>query len=192
VLVTVLILLGIKYKKSNEDSLLQILKNKKILFILFLFGIIVFFQFKNEKFVDLVNLNERSSLSSRIMIWKSAARMIEDNFWWGIGAGNFQEKYLEYQKYYPLYLEWAVPHPHSLYLTFWLYGGIIGLTGFLALIFQYSKGMFRMIKKEKDNELILVSLGIMLVILIHGFIDTTYFKNDLAIVFWLVFLVFKK
>jgi len=35
-------------------------------------------------------------------------------------------------------------------------------------------------------------LGVMLYVLVHGIFDTTYFKNDLAVVFWLNFLALKK
>jgi O-antigen ligase len=117
--------------------------------------------------------------------------MIKNHWLIGIGPGNYQEKYLDYQKYYPPYLEWAVPHPHNLYLAFWLYGGIAGLIGFLSLIFLWFKGILPKIKSGPDWTA-LVSLGIMAYILTHGLIDTTYFKNDLAVIFWLCFIVLKK
>ena len=118
------------------------------------------------------------------MIWRSAGRLIEDNWLWGIGAGNFQEKYLVYQKYFTPYLEWAVPHPHSLYLSIWLYGGALGLAGFVGLIFFWFRSFWRL---QKNPNLRFIGLGIMFYILLHGIVDTTYFKNDLAVVFWLLF-----
>ena len=174
-----------------------------IIFILFIFSI---FQSRSVKFNDLVGYNSRSSLASRVMIWQSAGKILRDNWLWGIGPGNFQEKYLEYQKYYPPYLEWAVPHPHNLYLTFWLYSGIIGFSGFIALLvvwfreiyphaknpkgylFDKEEGHFGVEAKKDDNAVKFIILGIMLYILIHGIVDTTYFKNDLAVIFWLNFL----
>lgn len=164
---------------------------KKYLPVLFFCLLFIGFQLKSDKFNDLINFDSRSSLASRIMIWKASQRMIENNLFLGIGAGNFQETYLEYQKFYPPYLEWAVPHPHNLYLSFWLYGGIMSFFGFIMLIFLYFKEIFELIKKENNN-VFFVSLGIILVILIHGFFDTTYFKNDLALIFWLSFIVLKE
>lgn len=160
----------------------------KYMVIAFLIIISAFFLLRNTpKFQDLASLNERSSLASRIMIWESAGKMLQNNWLWGIGPGNFQEKYLAYQKYFPPYLEWAVPHPHSLYLAFWLYGGLIGITSFIILVAAWFRGV---LKEEKL--LSVVVIGIMSYILIHGFFDTTYFKNDLAMVFWLNFLALKK
>jgi len=142
-------------------------------------------QWNNQKFQALRTLDARSSWESRIMIWRSALKIAEDNPIFGIGPGNFQGKYLEYQKYFPPYLEWAVPHPHNLYLAFWLYAGIIGLGAFLLLLGYWFREVFA---KEK-NTLWLVSVGIMLYFLLHGLVDTTYFKNDLAVIFWLNFLI---
>jgi len=140
---------------------------------------------KTEKMRDTLSLAERSSFSSRIMIWQSAGKIFAENWVWGIGPANFQEKYLVNQKYYEPYLEWAVPHPHSLYLAFWLGGGIIGFLSFLLLLFWRIKNFF--FQKEKETILTLVSLGIIVYFLLHGLADTTYFKNDLAIIFWLAF-----
>ena len=124
------------------------------------------------------------------MIWQASKKMIENNFVFGIGPGNFQKTYLEYQKFYPPYLEWAVPHPNNLYLAWWLYGGILGVVGFLGLVFFFLRDVLEKSKKE-PRQVLFVALGIMLVILSHGIFDTTYFKNDLAIIFWLNFLVLK-
>ena len=153
--------------------------------------LLLIFQLKNPKLQDLANLDSRSSLASRIMIWKASARMIKNHWFIGIGPGNFQETYLGYQKYYPPYLEWAVPHPHNLYLTFWLYGGIVGLIGFFSLIFFWLKDIWGKIKSGADWAA-LFTLGIMSYILVHGLMDTTYFKNDLAVIFWLCFVVLLK
>lgn len=141
-------------------------------------------QWQNKKLQDWISLDERSSLASRVMIWRSAEKILADNWFWGISPGNFQAKYLEYQKYFSPYLEWSVPHPHNLFLAFWLSGGLLGLLGFGALIFWWLRQMFG---KAPQSTTRLVALGIMLYVLIHGLADTTYFKNDLAVVFWLNF-----
>jgi len=159
---------------------------KKSLVGAFLLFILFFSQIEKNKLTDLVGLHSRSSFSSRVMIWQSAEKILQDNWFWGIGMGNFQEKYLEYQRYFPPYLEWAVPHPHNLYLAFWLYGGVFGLAGFFALIGFWFRGIFQ---SQKNSQLKFIALGIMIYILLHGLVDTTYFKNDLAVVFWLLFVL---
>jgi O-antigen ligase len=150
--------------------------------------IVIAFQAKNEKFSNLFNNSERSSLSSRIMIWKSSLKILKDNPIFGIGPGNFQNKYLEYQKYFPPYLEWAVPEPHNLYLAFWLQSGILGIIGFLLIISAWLKNIIAEIKNQKNSPIFLAALfSIMLYILIHGLIDTPYWKNDLSVIFWIIF-----
>ena len=88
-----------------------------------------------------------------------------------------------YQKYFPPYLEWAVPHPQNLYLSFWLYGGMIGFLAFGAMLVFW----FREALSKSDGKAIIMALGIMIYIVIHGLFDATYFKNDLAVIFWLVY-----
>jgi len=110
--------------------------------------------------------------------------MIERNPVFGIGPGNFQKTYLEYQKYFPPYLEWAVPQPHNLYLAFWLESGLSGLIGFIWLLVLF----FRDNKKAREYNLEtgLLCLAIILYFLIHGLVDTTYWRNDMAVIFWAV------
>jgi len=166
-------------------AITHFIKNKKInthlVVTISLILLAIFVSQRNtEKFQNLEKYT-RSSVESRMMIWNSAAKILGDNIIFGIGPGNFQQKYLEYQKYFPPYLEWAVPHPHNLYLAWWLYGGILSLAGFVALIFFWLR---EMLAKEK-NSLWAISFAMMLYFLIHGLADTTYFKNDLAVIFWL-------
>jgi len=170
-----------------------LMKNKKINRRAILVGLIIILliiisQWNTEKYGNLREFT-RSSMESRIMIWKSAGKILADNPVWGIGPGNFQSKYLEHQKYFPPYLEWAVPEPHNLYLAFWLHAGLPGIIGFLILIIKWLKDLSKNIKKQKNSEISAVLLGIMLYILIHGLVDTPYWKNDLSLVFWLIFFL---
>lgn len=158
---------------------------KLVFLVLLLAGALFYFQADKSKWVDFVNLNERSSFASRLMIWQSAGKIIADNPILGIGPGNFQDRYLAYQKYYPPYLEWAVPHPHNLYLAFYLYAGIMGLAAFLMLIFFWIKKILA----QKKEAIYVIALGIIIYFLLHGLVDTTYFKNDLAVIFWLTFFL---
>ena len=105
-----------------------------IIFGILFFTVSALFFVQKEFFENRVS-SDRSSLSSRTMIWTSALHIARDNPILGIGPGNFQTKYLEYQHFYPPYLEWAVPHPHNILLTFWLYSGILGVIGFLIVVY---------------------------------------------------------
>lgn len=139
-------------------------------------------QLSNPKFQTLVNFSERSSLSSRLMIWKAATKILSDHVATGIGPGNFQIEYLKYQRYFPPYLEWAVPQPHNLLLAFWLQSGILGLIGFILII---SNIIYRLLK-NKESGLSLVLMSYFVYLILHGLLDTPIWKNDLSFIFWVL------
>ncbi len=156
-------------------------KNKKwLLFFLILLSIGIAIQAPTEKFQKLINFSY-PSIESRIAIWRSALLIINNHPIEGIGPGMFQEYYLNYQKYFPPYPEWAAPQPHNIFLAFWLQTGILGLIGFIWLLANF----FRL-KKPPNRRIALAILAAGAVILIHGFFDTPYWKNDLAILFWII------
>ncbi|MBL7053203.1 MAG: O-antigen ligase family protein [Candidatus Portnoybacteria bacterium] len=144
---------------------------------LLLFVLFFIIQIPGQKFQSLLDFSY-PSLESRIMIWQSAWEIIKDHPLNGIGPGMFQKYYLYYQA--RSYLEWAVPQPHNLFLAFWLQTGLIGLIGFIWLL----KDFFKKIRFKQVFSSILI--GVMIYILIHGLIDTPYWKNDLAVLFWLI------
>lgn len=144
-------------------------------------GTFFFFEHGDAKWQSLMSLQDRSSMASRIMIWQAAGKMISDNPLVGIGLGRFQEVYLEYQKYFPPYLEWAVPQPHNIVLAVWLQTGLLGLIGFVLLVFQ----VVTLLIKNKSQEAVLL-LGLLVLYLIYGVFDTPFFKTDLAFTFWLI------
>jgi O-antigen ligase len=155
------------------------------LLFLFLIGILSFSQSDSAKLDNLLH-SARSSWQSRLMIWRAAWLIIGDHPILGIGPGMFQEFYLAYQSRFPIpYLEWAVPQPHNIFLAFWLETGLLGLVAFFWLIIIFIKKVIKTLK-GKDTGLPQILAMLMGYILIHGLIDTTYFKNDLAVVFWLI------
>ncbi|OGI15112.1 MAG: hypothetical protein A3E38_00650 [Candidatus Moranbacteria bacterium RIFCSPHIGHO2_12_FULL_54_9] len=166
---------------------------KKIAFALLLASIaslLIVFESGSEKWQALVGMDERSSLASRVMIWQSAGKMIADHPVWGIGIGRFQEAYLAYQQYFPPYLEWAVPEPHSLYLALWLETGIIGLSGFFLLVAAWCREMFLLARSASASEYTKKTSTLLLALLalygVLGLVDTPFFKTDLAFAFWLL------
>ena len=170
---------------SSLVTAILTLSNKKIVFAAIVFAIVfsaLIFQTNTEKFSGI--FSERSSMASRITIWKSSLLMIKENPWLGIGPGNFQNKYLEFQKYFPPYLEWAVPEPHNIFLAFWLQTGLLGFAGFLFLLYFVFKNLWQIAKNKKDALLVAPLFMFFVYIVLHGLIDTPFWKNDFAFVFW--------
>lgn len=178
--IAVLVAVGFLFFKQAEKKIYW----KKTSFLVLICIVLLFSQFGTHKLESIIQLEERSSLFSRLMIWSAAEKIISDNPFLGIGPGNFQVKYLEYQKYFPPYLEWAVPEPHNIFLAFWLQAGLVGMLGFLILLFRWLKdGLFD--EDKKIHPKAFIPVAIIIYILVHGITDTTYFKNDLAVIFWL-------
>jgi O-antigen ligase len=164
---------------------------QKIIFAVLLIGIFsvfIFGEVGSEKWQAFVTLSARSSLASRLMIWRAAVSILYDHPLWGIGTGRFQEMYLAYQKYFPLYLEWAVPQPHNVYLAVWLQTGLLGLTGFIFLIIVWLKKMWILCRFSIQDALVqktsALFIALMMLFLLLGVTDTPFFKTDLAFIFW--------
>jgi len=161
-----------------------------VLLLLLLFAT----QYNNPKLQHIINSDYYSSLHSRIMIWNSALAISRDHWLFGIGGGNFQQAYLDYaQKFPEPYIEWAAPMPHNIFLAFLVQLGIVGLVSFCALlvltfgrIWNLESGILNLDSKFKfQDSMYLWSLAYLIYLIIHGLIDTPYWKNDLAILFWL-------
>ena len=142
----------------------------------------------SEKWHSLISGDDRSSLASRVIIWQSATKIATDTFPWGIGTGRFQEVYLDYQRFYPPYLEWAVPTSHNLYLHFLLEGGLLTLFGWLgcvgwALILA-TRALVVSRKSGNTPHFLILGITLLAFYLAYGLVDTPYMKNDLALAVW--------
>lgn len=126
----------------------------------------------------------RNSLASRVMIWNASVRMIWEHPFFGVGLRNFEREYLALQSEFPPYLEWAVPHPHDIFLATWLQTGIIGLTGFIFILGSALRSLWVYVRHETSaqtfNETALL-LSFLVAFFVHGLVDTPFFRNDLDI-----------
>lgn len=163
-----------------------------ILILLLLTDLFWFAVDSSNRLESLVVLGERSSFESRLVIWRAAWEIGKDHPFFGIGLGAFQEYYLVYQEQFDTpYLEWAVPHPHNLFFAFWLQTGLLGLFGFLWLLFSSFRIVLGKIKTGLSEEnLPLVILGsIFVYFVLHGLVDTPFWKNDLMLLGVLLFFL---
>ena len=118
-----------------------------------------------------------SSNSFRFNVYNSCLDMFKDNWLLGIGVGNqnFREIYGLYMKTgfdalsaYNIYLETAVE------------SGIFALIAFLGfIIFLIKKAL-----KNTESVYVLCALVSITGILIHGFVDTVFFRPQIQFVFW--------
>lgn len=166
--------------------------SQKYTFIFLLIGFLLIFSFPVSRnyFVQKVGLQDLSG-QLRFNIWQGAGRLIEENSVLGIGLDGYERLVPDYQKrFYDPYTGELIsvethPYPHNLYLTLWLELGLLGLIVFLWILIKFFKQGF----KQLDKKEVIINTSIMaamIVIIVHGLADTPYFKNDLAILFWLI------
>lgn len=145
---------------------------KKLIWAIIVLGLIIIFVLT---YLKLNSDDGRKSFNARLIIWQEALKVFKNYPITGIGPGTFQD-------YFPSYPIWGVPQPHNLYLAFLIQTGIIGFIGFIWLLIQFFRKGFRVYGLKFTVLLMMV----MICILIHGLVDTTYWKNDLSIVFWTI------
>lgn len=164
-------------------------RRRKYLFygiILCLSIFLLIFSLSFNKFQQIADSQDRSSFHSRLMIWNSSKEILKDNFVFGIGPGTFQNVYLSYaDRFSEPYLEWAVPQPHNVFLAFWLQTGLLGLAGFILILAWFFYNGLKY-KNTIHSSQITISMILMLYFLVHGLVDTTYWKNDLSLMFWIL------
>jgi O-antigen ligase len=161
-------------------------KKRGVILITVIFFGILLFGFGYQKINNIDVSFERNSLSSRFMIWETSVYLIQENALIGTGIDTFQSRYLSAQKYFPPYLEWAVPTTHNIVLHFLVTGGILSLITF-AIICSYILyiGYSSYFAHEKKHY-ILFLCGAFSVIIFCGIFDTPYWKNDLAVIYWII------
>lgn len=122
----------------------------------------------------------------RLEIYNYAVAMIKDNYFFGIGLGDFQSAISQFSINNESFQKWGLNyalHPHNLYMAVWLNLGIAGLIAFFGMLWVTLKNIFSGKKEVFLRACLFASL---IAILSHGLFDTTYFKNDLSAVFWLI------
>lgn len=172
------------FKKSGK----QILKSKIAKTILIITTIAVVGTIFYTKILPTIQTNY-SSLSERGEIWKTSVKLFKDplDIVWGKGFGQFQYHYetnvKEILGQNPL--DYYVLQPHNIFLLFLFQYGILGLFFLFACIVRTIKNLS--IPLIGEIHLTTIINFVILYFLIHGIIDTPFFKNDLLIMLILFF-----
>jgi O-antigen ligase len=166
-------------------------------------------QHKITDWSNFLNLAEKNSLISRLVIYDVSFNLIRPQLLTGSKLTNFQDEYLAQQLFYSPYPEWAVPTPHNFILMNLFSAGLIFNFIFLLIFARWFFELFKnnkmknnkiqkRVKAEKINSISLpffqfstLFFLILIIFLIfwQGILDTPYWKNDLALIFWLVIIL---
>lgn len=154
----------------------------------FVFMIILATASLRARVFSIFAMRSDSSNSFRFNVYNSCIQMFKDNWLLGIGVGNqnFREIYGLYMKTgfdalsaYNIYLETAVE------------SGIFALLAFLSFvgvnIVNAVKYLYKNMCANYEYKLYVVIALISLAgILVHGFVDTVFFRPQIQFVFWIM------
>ena len=84
-------------------------------------------------------------------------------------------------------------YPHSFILNFWVELGLVGVLLFVWVVYKAIASIFNdqysIINQYPISNIKYLKYGLLaafLVIIVHGMVDVPYFKNDLAVLFWVL------
>ncbi len=123
----------------------------------------------------------------RLFIWRESWAMLKDRWFLGAGFGGYPKVFDEYHK--ARFIE-IFQYPHTILFNFWTETGLLGVFAFIGIVVTWIKTTLRTVVEKSQASSrsylsVLVLLAPLLAILVHGLVDVPYFKNDLALLFWI-------
>ena len=125
-----------------------------------------------------------SSNSFRFNVYQSAVQMFKDNWLLGIGVGN-----QNFREIYGLYMKsgFDALSAYNIYLEIAVESGIFALIAFIAFLSKLFLDGIKFILKSNDHKsIIYASIALISIfgVLVHGLVDTVFFRPQIQIVFW--------
>jgi hypothetical protein len=118
----------------------------------------------------------------RLFQWRETREMLKDHWFFGAGFGGYPTVFKPYHKATAIEI---FQYPHTILLNFWSETGLLGVLVFAWIILTWLHLSF-LRRQESHGYSAFVTIAPLLALLIHGLVDVPYFKNDLAVAFWLV------
>ena len=126
------------------------------------------------------------TFAERGRIWAATVRMLRDHPLFGAGVNAYQTVMAPYRAADRLLI--PEPYPHNIFLTSWTETGLLGLAAFMWLLvtlivlpwgaFRRATGLRRALLWGSGTAFAMV--------LVHGLVDSPYWKNDLSLEFWIL------
>ncbi len=189
--------------------------NRLVIISISIFLLILFSVYSpwREFAINKIKLNDFSGQIRKAQ-WQDTGVMLRDGHWlWGAGLANYQKVIAPYHSG-GIYIknnnpdfdhliktspEYQAKHwqpleiflyPHNIFLNFWVELGLAGMLLFIWIVFKVFYLSLSLLFTDKfkteDKFLLLGAMSAMFVLVIHGIVDVPYFKNDLAILFWII------
>lgn len=135
-----------------------------------------------DMLVPLVTFTDVSGDVRRVL-WQGTWNLLQARPITGAGLAGFPVVYETYKL--AKHTEFLL-YPHNVLLNVWVELGMAGVAAFgwiLWLFFKKSASVFR--RGTDVSRLSVAVMGGMVALLAHGLVDVPFFKNDLAVLFWI-------
>jgi O-antigen ligase len=174
-------------------------KIRKIVFAAVIVIAIVIASVPNLRWRFLLPLYGEKSAVSRFSLWDTGIKAVKKNPVFGIGLTGFGKNWQTLNT--DPGLTDTHNFPHNIFLDFWVETGLLGLISFIGLASIYIYKGIRAASPPfqggvppegrgggwSDDRIIKLGVALFLIaIIFQGLVDNPYFKNDLAMVFWIV------
>jgi O-antigen ligase len=118
------------------------------------------------------------TLQTRAAIFTATLSIIAAHPILGVGLGGYVYNLHGFLEIYP----------HDVYMTFWVELGLLGLIAFLYIFVKLGVSAWRALSLASGFEKALLwgVVGTVVTWAVHGIVDSPYWKNDMAVEFWLV------
>ncbi len=175
---------------------------------------LIFSPIERTWIVDKVSLKDLSG-EIRKQQWRETWSVLTENkktFFLGLGLSNYQKRVEPYHQEGIFYNKDKDPlfrtklllfnkeykakywqpvetylYPHNIFLNLWVELGFFGMLLFVWLLIKLLAIGYKLVARENEYKYLFLGLtGSTIVIIIHGLVDVPYFKNDLAIIFWIL------
>ena len=154
-------------------------KVRKIILSAILVAVLIVLAVPNLRWRLILPFYGEKSAVSRISLWRDGLHAVKDAPVTGLGLTGFGTDYgylntdpnLDTHNF-----------PHNIFLNFWVETGLLGLVSFFAIAWMFIYDGF---KNRRD----IFKLGVclfLIALICQGQVDNPYFKNDLALIFWIV------
>jgi putative inorganic carbon (hco3(-)) transporter len=142
-----------------------------------------------QRFMSIFKGAEHSSNAYRINVWMASLKMLQDNWWLGIGSGN-----KTFVLAYGLYMKTGLDAlgTYSVPLEIGVETGVFGLLAFVWLLVALAARAHRRFWDATTTTQRWLALGAIIAIvgmMGHGLVDTVFFRPQVEFIFWLMVAV---
>ena len=170
-------------------------KSKLVIPSIILLVILGFLFFTQSSYLN--NLTDSRSVSERLLIWSNSLHMARDNFFLGVGSGNWQFYFPKYglDKFADSALQngyVTFQRPHNDFLWIFCETGIFGLIIYIAVFatgIYYAYKLLKQSVKQEDKAFYSALIAIITGYILISFVDFPLERIEHQLVIYLIFSI---